>query len=403
MTMKACRFCGRLYAPDAGYCQADGEELVSVSRVSRPEDPSDPLVGQVICDRYLVTRVVADGGVGRVYEGLDRVAERHVALKVLNPTIGLEQISIERFKREYEVSRLLPHRHIVEVTDFQPLNETFVLVMEFLVGEELRSVLRRQGGLSPPRVIRMLSQIALGLGHAHGHQLVHRDLKPDNVFLCQTSAGDSVKILDFGSVKDRNLGAKQLTIIGTTIGSPYYMSPEQAQGLEGIDHRTDVWALAVMVYECLTGTVPFKGNNGPSVLVEILRREPIEASRAAKGNTYIPPAVDRVLAHGMAKAKEARIDSVPALADQLGWAFGLVGNFAEWAYIPERLLEARLAVSALAGAHGSAIRGEPTTLPIQTRDESLWTALSGTKWWAGMAILVVIGGILGALCWKRFS
>lgn len=395
--IKACRVCGRLYTGDAAFCQADGHELVSVSQAERPGDASDPLVGQVLCGRYVITRVVADGGVGRVYEGLDEHAQRHVALKVLNPTWGLEQVSIERFKREYEVSRLLPHRHIVEVIDFQPLGETYVLVMEFLVGEELRSVLQRKQTLRPERVIRMLSQVAIGLQSAHRDQLVHRDLKPDNIFLCQTSSGDIAKVLDFGSVKDRKQGAKQLTMMGTTIGSPYYMSPEQAQGLDTMDHRTDIWALSVMAYECLTGTVPFRGNNGPSVLIDILRRQPTSASQVAPKGIDVPSAVDRVLSHGLEKSPERRIASAGALADHLGWAYGLIGNHAEWAYVPEALLGARIA-SRLA---------LPTSATRSSRSEmqaarNVLCTPSGVKWWLMMGLLVITGGILGAMWFKRF-
>jgi serine/threonine protein kinase len=398
-TMKACRVCGRLYTGDAAFCQADGHELVSVTRAPRPEDASDPLVGQVICDRYLVTRLVAEGGVGRVYEGLDQQAHRHVALKVLNPLLGLEQVSIERFKREYEVSRQLSHRHIVEVTDFQRLGDSYVLVMEFLVGEELRAVLRREGTLRPERVVRMLSQIAIGLGGAHLHQLVHRDLKPDNIFLCQTSAGDIAKVLDFGSVKDCNQGAKQLTMMGTTIGSPFYMSPEQAQGLDTMDQRTDIWGLSVVVYECLTGTVPFKGTNGPSILIEILAQQPLAASRAASASRAIPEAVDRVLAKGLEKAPHERISTAGGLADQLGWAYGLVGNHALWAYVPEPLLGAQIAtflrtVNTPAGRAGSG--------GMSTRSKGRWSQWGRAKAWVAVVLLVVVGGILGAMWMQRY-
>ena len=131
--------------------------------------------------------------------------------------------------------------------------------MEFLDGEELRLVIKREKTISPERAIRMLSQTALGLDEAHAKNFVHRDLKPDNLFLCGTRDGDDVRILDFGSVKDKNKDAKKLTVLGTTIGSPYYMAPEQAQGLETLDKRADVFALAAITYECLTGKVPLPG------------------------------------------------------------------------------------------------------------------------------------------------
>ncbi len=342
--MKACGVCGRLYADDSGFCQADGQELISVSEVPAM-DESDPRVGQLLANRYLVYRFVADGGMGRVYEGLDRHAERHVALKVLHAEVARDEIALARFEREYEVSRLLPHQHIVEVLDFQPTGDgSFVMVMEFLVGEELRATLRRERVLPPERVVRILSQVAMALDAAHEQKLVHRDLKPENIFLCQTRQGDIAKILDFGSAKDKSSQAKQLTVLGTTIGSPYYMAPEQAQGLDSLDQRADVWALAVMVYECLSGSVPFRGPNGPSILVEILSKQPVPVSEAARGSAYqVPRTVDQVLARALRKSAGGRIASVGALADELGRAYGLPGDHREWARASEAELGQRIA------------------------------------------------------------
>jgi serine/threonine-protein kinase len=228
----------------------------------------------------------------------------------------------------------------VEVLDFQPTpDKSYALVMEFLYGEELRATLKRSSTLKPERVVRMLSHFALGLDEAHDRKLVHRDLKPDNLFLCQTTDGDIVKILDFGSVKDKTSTAKKLTVVGTTIGSPYYMAPEQAQGLDTLDHRADVWALAAIAYECITGTVPFKGVNGPSILLEILTKEPVPASQAATSTKYpVPPTVDRALSQAMKKSAALRTPSVGALADAVGHAYGLEGDHNAWATASEESL-----------------------------------------------------------------
>ncbi|MBK7581425.1 MAG: serine/threonine protein kinase [Myxococcales bacterium] len=340
--MKACSECNRLYPDDAGFCPVDGKELVSATLAPVAAADDDARIGQVMCSRYQVRRVVADGGMGRVYEALDMVERRNVALKILHPDVATDNVSLERFKREFEVSQLLPHNHIVEVSDFQATHDgSYALVMEFLYGEELRAMLKREQVMPPERVIRMISQIALALDEAHARKLVHRDLKPDNVFLCQTREGDIVKILDFGSVKDKSDPAKKLTVMGTTIGSPYYMAPEQAQGLETLDHRADVWALAAISYECLTGTVPFKGNNGPSILLEILTKDPTPPSVAAAGRAHtVPPTVDRVMVHAFKKNPSLRIGSVGAFADALGHAFGLTGTHQEWATVPQDQLGA---------------------------------------------------------------
>jgi serine/threonine protein kinase len=329
--VRACHACGRLYPDDARFCPVDGQGLDSAARVPVAEDDGSGRLGQVLFGRYQLRRVVADGGMGRVYEALDLVAQRHVAFKVLHPEVAKDEVAVERFKREFEVSKQLGSLHVIEVLDFLPTEDgSYALVMEFLYGEELRSTLRREAPLSPERVVRMLSQLALALDAAHEQKLVHRDLKPENLFLCQTSEGDVLKVLDFGSVRDNTSNAKKLTVMGTTIGSPYYMPPEQAQGLETLDGRADVWALGAIAYECLTAQVPFKGVNGPSILLEILTREPPAPSGVA-GSVDIPRGVDDALLHALRKVVALRTASAGQLADEVGHGYGLEGDHRRWA------------------------------------------------------------------------
>jgi serine/threonine-protein kinase len=323
----------------------DGRELVNVSQAPVALSSQDPRVGTVVCDRYEVRRVVADGGMGRVYEALDLVLKRNVALKILHADVAKDSVAVERFRREFDVSKQLSHAHVVDVLDFQPTaDETFALAMEFLYGEELRNALKRESSLPPARVVRMLAQLAVGLDDAHGRKLVHRDLKPDNIFLCQTRDGDIIKILDFGSVKDKADNAKKLTVIGTTIGSPFYMAPEQAQGLETLDHRADVWALAAIAYECITGSVPFSGINGPSILLEILTKTPVAPSKRNPTPKYpVPPTLDRVMAQAFQKNPAMRIASVGELANRVGQAYGLEGNHGDWIALTQTEVEAKIA------------------------------------------------------------
>lgn len=289
--------------------------------------------------RYQLRRVIADGGAGRVYEALDTHRKLRVAVKILHPEVARDEIAVERFKRELEVSKLLRHDHVVTVHDFQAMQEGgFALVMDYLEGEELRSVLKREGKLSPARLVRMLSQVAIALEEAHQQQLVHRDLKPDNLFLCGTREGDIVKVLDFGSVRDNSAGAKKLTMMGTTIGSPYYMSPEQAQGQSSLDARADVWALAAIAYECLVGEVPFAGRNGPSILLAILTNQPVPASLRAQ----VPATVDDAIEGGLAKDPGARTATAGLFADAMGRAYGLEGDHRLWAYTEEAALAAKI-------------------------------------------------------------
>jgi len=341
--MKSCATCQRLYPDDGGFCPIDGEKLLPVSEVQVPSDPKDKRVGATFCNgRYQIRRKVADGGMGRVYQALDLQAERSVALKILHSDVAQDRVACERFKREFELSASLPHDHIVDVLAFEKTeDESYALVMEYLEGEELRMLLKREKVLPPERVIRMLSQVAIGLGAAHERKVVHRDLKPDNIFLCGMTEGDVVKILDFGSVRDNSEGAKKLTVMGTTIGSPFYMAPEQAQGLASLDHRADVWSLAAIAYECLTGMVPFQGSTGPAILLAILTKDPAPPSETGKAHN-VPKTLDEVMEEALTKDPAIRIASVGALADRVGAAYGLVGGHLEWAKIPQDDLGARI-------------------------------------------------------------
>jgi serine/threonine-protein kinase len=347
--VKSCPKCQRTFQNDAGFCPNDGTSLVFTSLVPIAPGGDDPRIGARLCARYEIRRVVADGGMGRVYEGVDKQTDTRIAVKVLHDDVARDEVSLERFKRVYQISATLPHDYIVQVLDFQqdPISKVWLLVMEFLDGEELRVVLKRDKFLAPEKLIRMMSQTAFGLDAAHELKLVHRDLKPDNLFLCGTREGDNVKILDFGSVKDKNVEAKKLTVLGTTIGSPYYMAPEQAQGLESLDARADVFALAAITYEAITGSVPFGGHNGPSILLAILTQDALPPTIKGKdAPNPIPPAMDDVLDLALAKNPAHRTPSVGAFADALGHAYGLAGDHRAWASTPQdvlarQILEAR--------------------------------------------------------------
>jgi serine/threonine protein kinase len=345
--MKSCPQCQRVFPNDAGFCPADGTPLTAASMAPVAPSAEDARIGSRVCGRYEIRRVVADGGMGRVYEGIDKNTDSRIALKILHPDVARDEVALERFKREYEISALLPHEHIVKVVDFQHdmVSKTWILVMEFLDGEELRYVLKREKMLPPERVVRMLSQVAIGLDEAHARGFIHRDLKPDNLFLCGTREGDLVKILDFGSAKDTaSSNKKKLTVLGTTIGSPYYMAPEQAQGLETIDQRADVFALAAVMYECITGQVPFGGTNGPSILLSILTKDPVPPSVKAADVKYpIAPRMDDVVEEALTKNPNIRTKTVGLLADAVGRAYGLSGNHLEWAITPQQTLATQIA------------------------------------------------------------
>jgi serine/threonine protein kinase len=386
--MKSCTQCQRVYPNEAGFCPVDGTALTFTSLVPVVGSTEDTRIGVRLAGRYEIRRVIADGGMGRVYEAVDKQTDTRIAVKVLHDDVAKDDIALERFKREYEISANLPHDYIVKVLDFQRDEEAgaWFLAMEYLDGEELRIVLKREKTIPPERVIRMLSQIALGLDEAHSRQFVHRDLKPDNLFLCGTREGDTVKLLDFGSVKDKNKDAKKLTVLGTTIGSPYYMAPEQAQGLDTLDARADVFALAAIAYECVTGRVPFEGTNGPSILLAILTKEADPPSVKGKGAPLPPPpTLDNVMEEALAKNPYIRTKTVGALADAVGQAYGLLGDHKEWAKTPQSELgrlcaEARASVMANLSSHTPlTAEADPFAAPRSARPGALVPAGAGGR------------------------
>jgi serine/threonine protein kinase len=340
--LKTCNACHRLFPDDGAFCPVDGKPLVPTTQAEVPSDPDDKRVGSKLCGgRYHVWRRVADGGMGRVYQAIDLQEGRSVALKILHPEVAQDGVSVERFKREFEFSAALPHDHIVEVLAFEKTeDQSYALVMEYLEGEELRTLLKREKTISPARVVRMMAQAAIALSAAHDRKIVHRDMKPDNIFLCGSREGDLCKILDFGSVRDNSVGAKKLTVMGTTIGSPFYMSP--------------------IIYECLTGSLPFKGSTGPAILLAILSNDPPAPSEAGKAQK-LPPTLDPVIEEALAKNAAIRTPTIGALADKLGGAFGLEGSHQDWARTPEKELAERIeaALPALLERHAADLAQKP--------------------------------------------
>jgi serine/threonine-protein kinase len=383
---------------------------------SNASEPLDPFVNHVLAGRYQITRVVADGGMGRVYEATQLGDSKRVAVKILHQDIAQDGVNIERFRREAETSHALEHANVVEVYDFAnekpaPGREegAWYLVMEYLDGSELRAVLEKSKTLPIERVIRIIAQSALALDAAHAKGFVHRDLKPDNLFLVNSPTGDRVKLLDFGSVKftrGQDRGQK-LTVMGTTIGSPFYMSPEQARGASDLDHRADVWALGAMLYEMCVGQVPFTATNGPQILFKILGEEPLPPSFA---NDTAPPELDNVITKALCKDRDKRHQSCGELATDLGRAFGLSGSHEQWAeatveQIATQLREVRdrptAPLQSMPTTQQEPIKpsiptasyptqDEPLTPPMQSSPVMLYVALGGI-------VLVLIGAVYFAM------
>jgi serine/threonine-protein kinase len=266
------------------------------------------LVGVELEGGYRVEGLIGQGGMGAVYRATHMRLEKPVAVKVLAHQLTGSAEYLSRFRREAMVTGGLGHPHIVQVFDLSttPTGEPF-LVMELLEGEDLDRRLSRVRRLSPADTVHVVKQIAGALAATHAKGIVHRDLKPANVFLMEVAGEENfVKVLDFGISKMRSASAK-LTRTSSVMGTPNYMSPEQAQGkVAEIDERTDQWALGCIAWECLTGRRPFDGEESTSILYQVVYEQPTAPDLA--------PEVQAVLLRALAKSKSERFASVSEFA-----------------------------------------------------------------------------------------
>jgi len=267
------------------------------------------VVGMVLDGAYRIERLLGEGGMGAVYHATQLRLEKPVAIKVMSRELSAASDALARFHREALVTSNLGHPNIVQVFDFSttPTGEPF-LVMEFLDGEDLEHRLRREGRLSVPAMLHIIKQVAAALMATHAKGIVHRDLKPANIYLLEaTGAADFVKVLDFGISKVRSATTK-LTRTASIMGTPGYMSPEQAKGrTEDIDERTDQWALACVAWECLAGECPFQGEGPLATLFQVVNEPPPPLLPKVPG---LRPQVEDVLLRALSKNKGDRFASI---------------------------------------------------------------------------------------------
>ncbi len=282
-----------------------------------PHDQSaEALMGTVLEGAYRIEGLLGKGGMGAVYTATHLRLGKRVAVKVMARELAENHEALLRFHREALVTSGLGHPHIVQVFDFSsmPTGEPF-LVMEFLEGEDLDQRLRRDRRLSPTSTLRIIKQVASALAATHAKKIVHRDLKPANIYLLAAAEeADFVKVLDFGISKVRAATTK-LTRAESVMGTPDYMSPEQALGaIDEIDDRTDQWALACITWECLSGSAPFIGENVPSLLFQVVHEPAPPLTPKVPG---LSPEVEDVLRRALSKKKADRFPSVSAFASAL--------------------------------------------------------------------------------------
>ncbi|HWN66040.1 MAG TPA: serine/threonine-protein kinase, partial [Haliangium sp.] len=283
----------------------------------RASDTQDRWLGRVIESRYHVLEIVGRGGMGVVYKVEHLRMGKVAAMKVLHPEYSRDAEVEERFRREAEAVSRLTHPNTVQVFDFGTASGALYLIMEYVRGPDLNTLIKRDGPMPFERAAPMLAQICAALAEAHALGVVHRDLKPENVLITRTHRGrDFVKILDFGLAKiSEHDDRPDVTDRGAIIGTPYYMSPEQIRG-EPVDTRTDVYALGSMMYRLLTGTYAFAAGTPMGVLTKHLT-DPLQPPSQRVPELGISPRLDAIVARSMAKDRDARYPTIGAMLDDI--------------------------------------------------------------------------------------
>ncbi len=364
--VKSCPACNSRYEDDVRFCSKDGQQTV-VDENRRDSG----IVGQVIAERYRLMKKLGEGGMGEVYLAEHVHIEKRVALKLLRPEILSNQEALTRFKQEARSASSIGHDNIIGIDDFGTLPDGRVyLTMEYLEGAPLSDMIEEPIPLD--RAIHILVQTARGLAAAHAKGIVHRDMKPENIYVTQREGRPDVpKILDFGIAKISGTdGNQHLTRTGTIFGTPFYMSPEQALG-QAIDHRADIYAMGVIMYEVFTGTVPFKAESFMGILTQhITVPPPPPMKRAMENSRAIPPELAAVILRAMAKKADERYQTmnevVAALTDvyRMVAGPGLTAAYAAQPLSPSQFVPVPTSyVNAQSGPHGMASGGHAMPTP----------------------------------------
>ena len=318
---RRCTACETRYPADFVVCPRDASPLVDVAVA---DAAADPLIGKLLGETYQIIRVVGEGGMGRVYEARHlRLKERRFAVKTLHSDLASNQEVVARFMREAESASSLSHPNVVDVFDVHHLPDgTPYFVGEFVEGEELATYVQRKGALQPRMATVVGRQVCSALAAAHARGIVHRDMKPENIMLLEGSkdavaSGEvhavTVKVLDFGISKAGGSERTHLTRTGIIMGTPSYMSPEQARG-KPVDLRADIYSTGAVLYFALTGKRPFDSDDPTSTISMVLTQDP---PRPRSLDPRIPEALELIVQKAMAKEPRDRYQTMGELAKAL--------------------------------------------------------------------------------------
>ncbi|MBL8912478.1 MAG: protein kinase [Archangium sp.] len=340
-----CTACGSPLAPGAQVCASCGTPVTAPQPVQSKEQPSTvpslpaanrdpptsvsarlrPVSGEektinavnildVLVGRYRLEEKVGEGGMGAVYVAHDQELDRKVAVKLLAASLVNDAEVLERFEREARLTAKLDHPHIVPIYDVGRHEGRPFIVMKLLQGDSLAGRLRAKGGFTADETVKLMRQLASGLDFIHAQGFIHRDIKAGNIFV---SPEGHATILDFGILRQKS-ATTGITRTGMVMGTPHYMAPEQALGLKDVDHRVDLYALAVVLFECLTGTLPFEADSELRLIQLQAHAPPPEILDRAP---WIPPPVAAVVKKALAKKPDERFNTADALVKALENAY----------------------------------------------------------------------------------
>jgi hypothetical protein len=296
--MKVCTACGADYGDEVLFCQRDGTPL-------RKSGAASDLVGQVVADRYHITKKLGEGGMGQVYLAEHVKMGRRCAIKIMTPGTVADPEAISRFNREAANASRINHANVCAIYDFGETPDGLIyLAMEYIEGKSLNAMLEENSILPPARAAEIVVQCAEALQVAHDLGIVHRDLKPDNIMVTTTRGRDMVKVVDFGIAKaiGGDGGAQKVTKTGFVVGTPEYMSPEQLSG-DPVDGRSDLYSLGLVFYRMLTGATPFPADSQQETMIKRLTDDPLPLAQVKPETTFpsaLQAVVDRVLARSPA-------------------------------------------------------------------------------------------------------
>jgi serine/threonine protein kinase len=405
--MKICPQCSKSYDDIAKICPHDGKQLLEIHPLH-----DDPLIGQTLADRFLILKVLGEGGMGKVYKALHKHMERICALKLLSSQSTNKEAEVIRFKREAQMAGKINNPHAVAIYDFGEAEAgLFYLAMEYIEGESLKQVMVKESPMSLARVVNIVTQIAEGLTAAHSLGIAHRDVKPENIMLARNGQHkDYVKVLDFGIAKAFMEDAGEaLTRVGMVIGTVPYMSPEQVSGKK-VDARSDLYSLALIVYEMLCGRLPFAADTMQALAFQRVTHNPVPLRSI---NPSISPAIESVVMSGLVRECEARIQDVKSFAAalreaaQLNQVLNQSGTYnlsadltlptpqAEAAYPPQPQYLIETIVDHKAKPDPAIIQANNHGQIRQNGRKKLYA------FWAGLSLLLVAALVIGAIRMDR--